>query len=583
MNRRRRDEEGSVAVFAAGIGMLLLMVAALGTDLGNAWARQLTVQKSVDVSALSAGHLLPRTASNETQIRQEVADYLNKSGNKVLGQPEVVSAWQLGNGDPADGEVTFPDDETMRVTAPPATVEYAFADVLGVEEQDVTAEATVQVRTAVPPVQGVVPMWVPSTCVYGPLAGDVAAQPAPDASPSYSNPFGIDTHNQLEVTSVSPASTPYATTGQIATVRIGRIPAGRSWALVRFTFGDTQFADYLVTFPPGATEADVVINLDTPTYRYPDNSTVSDPTNAWTITSTAGTWEVWSVVSRDPGVPAPAAASLPLAPGALLLNRAANAGEFEVTGGGQVGCNEHQRGNFGQLDSPRKDATQKQRVYALNVAHGLDHELVPLPAPASFECSANGSPAGALIDNVSQDGRNCLYVDPGNDPQGLTGGLLGGSAGIAQGDGRLEEPTNPACGRSPLSLSNGHSYNNDTLSCYLRPGYTLADIAKDTAVPQDALDASIFDSPRFFWVPVVWQGDRMLKKYLAIKTFAPVFLTDETASSGPSATNGLTLNPGGKVQGMTMFGFHPDALPVPSNADTVDYQAGSRSVVRLID
>ena len=114
--------------------------------------------------------------------------------------------------------------------------------------------------------------------------------------------------------------------------------------------------------------------------------------------------------------------------------------------------------------------------------------------------------------------------------------MLGGGR-IPQGQGRLEKPTNPRCGR-PDYMSGGHNYNNDTLSCFLKPGYTLADIAKDDGVPMDALDISIFDSPRFFWVPVVFQGDRMLKKYLAIKTFAPVFLTDETVSSAPPATTG---------------------------------------------
>ncbi|WP_110181719.1 TadE/TadG family type IV pilus assembly protein [Nocardioides solisilvae] len=580
---RRRDEQGSVAIFAAGTALLLLMVAAVATDLGNAWARGLTVQKSVDVATLSAGHLLPRTPANEPQIRQEVADYLNKAGNKVRGQEDVVSAAQLGNGDPSDGEVSFPDDVTMRVVAPPATVDYAFADVFGVDEQDVTKEATVQVRTPVPAVEGVMPMWVPASCVYGPLAGDVAAQPAPDASPQYTNPSRIQEHNQLRVTDVSPGAAPYATAGQQVAVTIDRIPSGRTWAVLRFTFGDTQYADYQVALPAGASTATVNVSLDAPTHRFPDNSTVSDPTNTWTITSTVGTWQVWVLVPDTSGTVAPSVSSHPLAPTTLLVNKPGRAGEFAVTGGGQVGCNEHQRGNFGQLDSPRQGIIQKQKVYAWNVAEGLDHELVPFDSPASFECAADGSPAGALIDSVPLDGRNCLYVDPGNDPQGLTGGLLGGSAGVPPGSGRLERPTDPECGRSDLNLGGGRTYNNDTLSCFLKDGYTLSDIAKDTGVPADALDSRIYESPRFFWVPVVWQGDRMLKKYLAIKTFAPVFLTDESTSSGPSATNGLTLNPGGKVQSMTMFGFNPDALPIPPNADTVEYQPGARKVLRLVD
>ena len=76
----------------------------------------------------------------------------------------------------------------------------------------------------------------------------------------------------------------------------------------------------------------------------------------------------------------------------------------------------------------------------------------------------------------------------------------------------------------------------------------------------------------------------MLKKYLAIKTFAPVFLTDETDRRPPRpATNGLSLNPGGKVQYVQIFGFNEDALPIQPNAPTTDYQDGGRGVIRLVN
>jgi hypothetical protein len=103
-------------------------------------------------------------------------------------------------------------------------------------------------------------------------------------------------------------------------------------------------------------------------------------------------------------------------------------------------------------------------------------------------------------------------------------------------------------------------------------------------VPYDALDESIFDSPRFFWVAVVHATDRQVKKYLAIKSFAPAFLTGENLGGVQASKNhGLILNGGGKVQSMQVFGFNADALSVKPNAGTSDYQEGSRKVVRLVD
>jgi Flp pilus assembly protein TadG len=590
---RARDERGAVAIIGALVmSAVLIAVAALGVDLGQAWSRRLTVQTSVDVSAISAGALLP--ASSELQkglIYQEVADYLNKAGNKVRGQAPLVLATQLHDGVPGNGEVYFTANpgtglyDTMRVVAPGSDVDFTFAGALGIDDVEVSGEATVQVRTPLPRMQSVLPVWLPSTCVYGPIAADAGSSPPPSASPTYTlnSPRGSRT---WAVTAVSPASASYATPGATLDVTISDLPANKLGAVIRFTFGDTQYVDYRVTWPTATAAGDsrtVVVNLDDPAAsRVPAGATVTNPDEGWTVTSTAGRWEIW------PLIPVGASPlSLPLATPLSGLQfpkeqgQAKGQGYFEVTGGGQVACSDSQRGNFGQLDSPRRDVSQKQTVYAYNVAYGLDHQLTAFPNPASAECSGDGTPTGALIDDApSQDGRNCLYVDPGNDPQGLTDGMLGGGR-VPQGVGRLEKPTNPRCQRTDYRLGS-HSYNNDTLSCYLKPGYTLADIAKDDGVPYDALDESIFDSPRFFWVAVVHATDRQLKKYLAIKTFAPVFLTDETLATPATTNNGLVLNAGGKVQSMQVFGFNADALPVQPNADTSDYQDGSRKVVRLV-
>ena len=135
----------------------------------------------------------------------------------------------------------------------------------------------------------------------------------------------------------------------------------------------------------------------------------------------------------------------------------------------------------------------------------------------------------------------------------------------------------------PSLVIDGKNYNNDTLSCFLKPGYTFADIAKDTASRTTRSTSASTTRRGSSRCPWSGRATGCLKKYIAIKTFAPVFLTDETVTSGASATNGLTLNPAGKVQSVQIFGFNEVALPIPPNSDTTDYQDGTRKVIRLIN
>ncbi len=355
----------------AGTMTILVIVAAMGVDLGNAWQRKITVQKSVDVSAISAGHLLPKTSTNVDAIYTEVANYLNKPSNRVNGQQQTTAA-KLHDGNLVNGEVTFPTDESMKVIAPQAHVDYGLANIIGVGSAEVTAEATVQLKTPIQPIGSVLPMWLPAACVYGPLAGDVAAAPVPSASPTYTlnSPKASPGHT---TTSVTPASVPYATDSPAATIVIHDVPKDRNWAVIRFTFGDTQYVDYLVTFTMTTAKMDVTVtipDLDSASaHRVPDNSTVTDPTNHWTITSTSGKWEVWPLIPKDTTA---APTGFPLTStvaSKLEFPKNDGQGYFEVTGGGEVACNGHQRGNFGQLDSPRND--ESPQAVGLRPQRGL--------------------------------------------------------------------------------------------------------------------------------------------------------------------------------------------------------------------
>ena len=91
-------------------------------------------------------------------------------------------------------------------------------------------------------------MWLPATCVYGPLAGDIAANPSPAAEPDL-HPADREHEEVAACVTVNPASVPYATTHPSVTLTIDKLPKDRTWAVVRFTFGNTQYVDYQVTFP----------------------------------------------------------------------------------------------------------------------------------------------------------------------------------------------------------------------------------------------------------------------------------------------------------------------------------------------
>lgn len=345
-----------------------------------------------------------------------------------------------------------------------------------------------------------------------------------------------------------------------ATVKITNLDPGLTTARVAFSQGSTLVASYPVTFAK--------------TVKKDDSRTVSFTIDTQ-VSTLPGTWQAWAV---QPNLTF-SKTSLP----------------FTVEGAGTLGCSTSQRGNFGQLDSPRRTGENKQDRYALNLAIGIDHsfEAYPSPLPASGVC---GVALPAKPDTVPEDGRNCVGTDSGNDGPGLTAGLLAGvrdAAGVTH-LGRLADSPAGQCGRPPITFPKVTSapINNDVLSCFLPPGMgTNAVATSGVPAPPGVLAPTIFDSPRLVWVPVVGCGDRSCKGQLAIASFAPCFLTDETvgprtASNTASASNGITLNGGGtQVSAVTLLCFDPAALPetaVPSGATTAYTGRGNR-VVRLIE
>ncbi len=610
--RRRRDDRGAVAIIIALSVVLLFGFAAISVDLGNAWARKRASQSQSDLAALAGGQLLPKgDASNQLAIANEVADYLNK--NQISSDQANVT----GSGLLASGAVTFPSETQLKVIAPESEVRFGLAAALGASKRMVTTTATVEKRALDPTPDKVLPMWLPASCVYGPVEGDTDTDTAPPASSPAYNPAsqGFAEDNNLRVTNLSINTAAFGSTGtgsidvtleNASNTAVGSPTSPNKGAIV-FTFGPpTSWSPPTTVYP---------VNLDVPgkSTGTPGQQVVTIPGVGPEVTSTVGQWEVWAVKNIDPStkIPTPSGTSASVFSADEGSNKTTvdpaqgDPALFTVTGGGgEVGCDDSERGNFGQIDSPRTGLTGNlQKAYGYNLALGMDHKLDRFdPAVALAggrdlnldpECTADNAPTGAKIDNQVRNGNNCIYVQSGNDPPFLTDGLLSGMSGGPDGTvpGRLfSKDTSDLCDSgeaAPVKANDGHfnwsQINRDTLSCFLKDGVTLADIAKDGA-DFDLLDEAIKESPRFFYVPVVYSQDRADKKYIAIKQFAPVFLTDETLTTGATANNGVEMNTGGtQIFAVQVFAFNDNTIPVDPNDDDSEWYEGGRPVIRLID
>lgn len=550
-----RGEDGAVAIMVGVLAVVLMAVAAMTVDLGNAWARAQSVQKQVDVSALSVGHLLPAaTPADQLVVAKAVAAYLKRENNKTWGQANIglLTGAQLLNGDPSDGEVVFTENgERLEVTAPKADVGFAFAGVMGIPGVKVHATATVRVESQIPG-SNVLPFAIPSGCPFGPGKADtespgktVKATPPGDFTPSNGD-TGSHTISTLTPNTTAPTlSVPVVAT-------LGNLPNNSTGGNIRFRIGATNLVDIPVTWPQ-TSNSDRIRTV---------NFTVTTD-----VTGTSGTWKVW-----------------------LLLNKYSESSQtFTVTGEPPpdplpVGCANKMQGNFGKLDSPRNDEHKQPEAYALNIAKGLDHLVVPFRSPSSEDCGKNSPIPDAVLDVApipppDQPQPNCLHVEPGNAGPNTMDGLV---TGVNSVKGRLDAQngnTKAGCGSN--ATINGVTVNNDKLSCFLRNGATLAQLASPAGVTSDMLDPAAVKSPRFVWIPVFHSLTRQGHEFQPILKFVPAFITDETQTTAATSDNGVIWS-GNSVSSIQVFTFNPAALPIDERDPSIPYDPNLTRVVRLI-
>jgi hypothetical protein len=570
------DERGAVAVIVSILAVALFAFGALAVDLGNAFARKRVVQTQADLAALAGAAELPGdpTAAVETAF-----DYLQR--NSALGGPEAWTLEQFTDGSEANGEITPVQANTrLRVVAPPATVDYALAGVIGFDSGDVQAEAEAAVLSP----RRTLPFFIPSGCVStGPIV--LKAGATASTGPTYFSPSGKPPQTP-QVNAVTPLQLQHNVSGQQLTVLGDNYSDSGTDADVTMQVGFVRGATQVG--PIDVTAADVTLNVS----PVLDELVVTVPDE---VTSTLGVWFVQVKAA-----------------GGTRWSEAENSDEagYAFTVGDVTSlpdeCGEKQTGDFGLLDSPRAtDAgaqiTQAQQRLDLNISKGIDHSLQTfsgtLPAyGAKDNCRmqpANVPILGGRLDEFStRDGANCMNIFNGNKVDSTTDGLITGGNQPEPFDGRLVAETTPGCApdgtdseRVVAFGNKSFALNNDVLSCYLRAG-NLQSLG--TASDDERLLGEVIDSPRLFFVPVLHTPANPPNGFYPIVGWRAVFITDESVnaskgSSDATESNGVEVG-SSKMTSLTVFQFDIDQLPevVDTGGETMPYMGAGPKVVRLV-
>jgi hypothetical protein len=590
----KKNEQGAYAVVFAVLVVMLMTVAALAVDIGNAIARKSDAQGQADFAALAAGRASDGSlsAADKATIYTAVADSLNT--NSPANGDCVDAQW--GCIDPADltdlnlenGEVTFPDG-LIKVTTPNSLVDYGFADILGgeFETKDIQASATVGLFS---PGTGTLPMYAVSGCDYGP-------QTLTDPATGHATPI-------LPVGLASSADTNSATLTDVVTPNPSQIPLsdpaapGPPLTLTGADFhkptnGPNEAWVTKIGFflEDGSAPVEVVYNTsDWPAAPAPDpnrtNTSLHIDAIPQQVATTEDLWwiRVWQAkLDGTDGHWSSIGSAQPLRVGGAVLRCGSGSND----------------GNFGTLSVPRFDVATADDL-PVNIARGPDAPLTLAKhttwvAPDGL-CTdgLNGAVMSGDPNPGQNPGTNCLSTDPGLPAGVATKGFVTGlDTSIGFVNGRLDGGLHPttACGRPNYNVDLGPQQpntNNDILSCYLTNGLTLASVASSASPSGTAFEDDMYLSPRFGWVPVIADEPSCggCQNY-SIVDFRPVFITDETelASKGNSdvtSDNGL-IPQGTDIKEVKVFFFNVDALPNSTPGPVTAYLGVGPKIVRLID
>jgi hypothetical protein len=621
---RRRDDNGAIAVMVALLSVLLLSVAALTVDLGQAYVVKRGIQKQTDFAALAgaAGDDLPMTASGlacsstspdsyggvaakaTDQAIIDAAAYLsNQPGGTDVTSTQLVDC-RLGNGEAgygmfskdATGVQLNPNKNQLSVISPAHRVDFGFAQVMGFNNIDVAGQATVEIKS---PLQKTLPFYAFQGCDWGEkvIANPTNGQSANGVLLSH----GSETNSgRLNTLTTNPATTPAQVPLNVTSPNDSLVINADAGTLA----GATDVGFFLSgTNGPGPEPS----TIDSTQFSV-SNGVLTIAHLPTSVTSVQAVWYVrvkiggtWSPVTTGSGANVVLRA-LPLTVGAPSLTCG-------------VGSNS---GNFGTLDLPPDPVVagingDAKKQIAYNTIKGLSHGLAVFPADVAaspYYCEPP-RPAGTVA--WPADGTNCVPVKTGLDSAAAEMGLVLGITSPSYPQGKLAEnntdpttkcPNDYPGGTTHLTTLRGHTINNDVLTCFFTDdATTIGLVSNQTYAGPAVIDQAIYDSPRFVQVPILGsQPTNGSSHQYEIIDFRPAFITDQSAADNrvtgsPIVTgcqtgnsfsgecNGLTYDHG-QLNSVTLIFINPHALPNPpldKNGKYIPYTGTGKKVPLLIN
>ncbi|WP_191907903.1 pilus assembly protein TadG-related protein [Nocardioides cynanchi] len=614
---QKRDDRGAVAVMVGLCTVLLLTMAALGTDLGQAWAAKRQVQSNADLATLAgagiSGNDLPAPSAGKVcgygtgalatdPAAIDVARYVASKAYSPNLAPTAVPAatvtatattltdCNVGNGEIFYGQASYTkatntwtlayNKNQLSLVSPPTKVSFGFAGLLGVNSVDVIGQSTVEIRS---PKFSALPFYAFNGCDYGP---QTLQQPNNGHSAAAVMLYKPSDNANATLTSITPTSYPVDTTG---TVTEKLVISGSGFTNVT-QVGFFESGNGVDGPPPVTIDNSVsvkfTISPDGKTITIPDlpdqTRGVSGVQEFWYIrVMIGGKWSTYSVDNNGNVVNAP---MLTIGDPPLLCGQGSSSG------------------NFGTLLLSNHVGGGADKEGAANVAIGLDSSLAVYPGPAGDGTCTNAPPS--VIWTAS--GTNCVSTDTGMSANVASGGFLGLGSSAVGGNQYLMYPNgktkcaNYDAGSGTYSTEattsiKGKLVNNDTLSCFfISPTTHISDVDQDPAtggytgsVP--LISPSIYDSPRFGYVPVLrTQPTNGKSTMYQIVDFRAAFITDQPPSAvkgdpAQTATNGFIMDNNG-VNSVQVIFLNPNALPSPPVKNgTINYTGSGPKIPIMVN
>lgn len=550
MAARTRDDRGATAVMFALLALVLLGVSALAVDVGQVYAKRSALQSNVDLAVLAATAELDSNGPCNAEVITKAQEYLTKGSNVVPDQKPI----NLTNADTTDGFIQC-HDWKVELSAPTAKVDYGLAravmdDATADKGIDVPAYAAAQIKS--PSQTDTLPMYAVSGCDNGAQTlSDPPPGPAPTSTAPPTTPVGdADVKNNSLV--VTPNDVDSGTTAPYPVVVKGEaksLDGYKAEAVFYNAAGQTYPATGSTTVPAGGGYQAFSISVTS----VPAEVLASN--GIWWIrvkfTNPAGTIIKWSKYQD----------SVPFTVGDLLF------------------CDGMVSGNFGTLRLARNDVVNGLWV-EMNIIKGVQPHLVT-NASVVVPCSPVDS------DHAPVSPTDCISTDPGFPNEAATDGFVNGSGSTP---GRLDANTADGCDRNGGSdrTSASPHLNDDLLTCYILGGHSVGDVV---AGQDNILSADIFDSPRFFYIPIIpVEAANGASGAYPIIGFRPGFITQEsmaataTARGAITGHNGLTFH-SGHLESLKVVLFPESALPdtAPPRGGEIDYTGSGTKVLVLVE